>query len=671
MHHPLPGKILYGGDYNPEQWSQDVWCEDMRLMKLAKVNMVSINIFSWAMLEPRPEQYHFDQLDYIMDLLAENGIAADLATATASPPTWMSRLYPSMLPVTREGIRLSHGSRQHYCPNSPDFRRKSAMIVERLAERYHSHPALKMWHLNNEYGCHTSQCYCDTCAEAFRGWLQEHYHTLEVLNDAWGTSFWSQHYSSWEEILPPRISPAQNNPGQCLDYWHFMSDSLLDCYRVEEEILRRITPDIPLTTNFMVGFKPVDVFAWASHLDIISFDMYPARTTPAWRIALPHDLMRSLKNGQPHLVMEQSPSQVNWMEQNPHKRPGQMRLHALQAMARGADGMMFFQWRQSKAGAEKFHSAVVSHQGNEHPRIFQQVAQVGAELEKLAPEVVGSRITAQVAILMDWHNWWAVEYQPGPSNRLHYFEQLVSYYAPFHQLNVAIDIVEPTCNLSPYRLVIAPLLYMLRPGVAKNLEQFVEQGGTLLMTFFSGIVDEKDHVALGGYPAELRTLLGIHVEEFDPWTPEMTNKIVIKDGPLAGTYPCTLWGELLHLEGAQAHGVFAHDYYANNSALTVNQYGQGHAYYLATQPDDTLLTKLAKELCHEAGVESVLQAPKGIEVTKRVRADGRAIYFLLNHTQHAHHVLLPTGTFLSLLDGKHITEKLEITAMNVVVLQEI
>jgi beta-galactosidase len=670
MHHPLPGKILYGGDYNPEQWSQDVWREDMRLMKLAKVNMVSINIFSWAILEPGPDQYHFDQLDSIMDLLAENGIAVDLATATASPPTWMSRMYPSMLPVTREGIRLSHGSRQHYCPNSPDFRRKSAMLVEHLAERYCTHPALKMWYLNNEYGCHTGQCYCDTCAEAFRGWLQERYHALETLNEAWGTSFWSQHYSSWEDILPPRISPAQNNPGQCLDHWRFMSDSLLDSYRIEEEILRRVTPHIPLTTNPMVGFKPVNAFAWASHLDIISFDMYPAHTAPAWQNALPHDLMRSLKGGQPHLVMEQSPSQVNWMEQNPHKRPGQMRLHTLQAIAHGADGMMFFQWRQSKAGAEKFHSAVVGHEGSEHARIFQQVAQVGAELKQLAPEVAGSRITAQVAILMDWHNWWAAEYQPGPSNRLHYLEQLASYYHPFHQINVAIDIVEPTSDLSTYRLVIAPLLYMLRPGVAKNLKQFVEQGGTLLTTFFSGIVDERDHIVLGGYPAELRKLLGIHVEEFDPWTPEMTNEIVIKDGPLAGTYPCTVWGELLHLEGAQAQGIFAHDYYANEPALTVNQYGQGHAYYMATQPDEMLLIKLAKELCREAGVEPVLPAPEGIEVTKRVQADGRATYFLLNHTQQTHRVLLPDGIFTSLLDERNITGEVGVPAMDVVVLQK-
>jgi beta-galactosidase len=670
MHDPLPGKILYGGDYNPEQWSPDVWLEDMRLMKLAGVNMVSINIFSWAILEPRPDQYHFDHLDYMMDLLDKNGIAADLATATASPPLWMSRLYPSMLPVTQEGIRLSHGSRQHYCPNSPDFRRKSAVLVEHLAERYCAHPALKMWHLNNEYGCHTSQCYCDTCAEAFRSWLQDRYHSLETLNEVWGTTFWSQHYGSWEDILPPRVSPAQINPGQYLDYWRFMSDSLLGCYQVEEEILRRITPQIPLTTNLMVGFKPVDAFAWAPHLDIISFDMYPAQATPAWQNALPHDLMRSLRGGQPHLVMEQSPSQVNWMEQNPHKRPGQMRLHTFQAIARGADGMIFFQWRQSKAGAEKFHSAVVTHEASQQTRIFRQVAQVGAELKLLAPEVAGSRISAQVAILMDWQNWWAVEYQPGPSNRLHYLELLASYYHPLHQLNGAIDIIEPTIDLSSYRLVIAPLLYMLRPGVVKNLEHFVEQGGTLLTTFFSGIVDEKDHVVLGGYPAELRKLLGIYVEEFDPWTPEMSNELIIKAGPLAGTYACTLWGELLHLEGAQAQGVFAHDYYANSPALTINQYGQGCAYYLATQPANVLLAKLVKELCHKAGVDAILQLSNGVEVTKRVRADGSAIYFLLNHTQQAHLITLPNGTFTSLLEGKNIVGDVEVAAMDVVVLRK-
>lgn len=668
MPYPFPPRILYGGDYTPEQWPEHIWLDDMRLMKLAHVNMVSINIFSWALLEPAPGVYQFEQLDRIMDMLAEHGIAADLATATASPPAWMSRHYPDLLPVTREGVRLVHGSRRHYCPNSPDYQREAAELAQRLAERYATHPALKLWHVDNEYACHVSACYCDRCAAAFRQWLQARYGSLEALNEAWGTSFWSQHYYSWEDILPPRLTPAQNNPSQLLDYRRFMSDSFLKCYLSQVRILREITPDVPITTNFMSAFKPLDYFAWAQHVDIISIDSYPPHTAAAWETAFLDDLMRSLKGGQPYLLMEQSPSQVNWMPQNPQKRPGRMRMLSYQNVAHGADGIMFFQWRQSRAGSEMFHSAVVTHEGSEHTRIFQQAARLGAELHQLSPDVVGSRVPAQVALLMDWQNWWAIEYLPGPSDRLHYWEQLKTYYKPLHNLNMAVDIVSPESDLRNYRLVIAPLLYMLRPGVAKNLEQFVQRGGILLTTFFSGIVDQNDHAVLGGYPGELRKLLGIHVEEFDPWTEPMTNEVVIEEGPLQGSYPCTLWGEVVHLEGAHAPGVFAHDYYANGPALTVHQYGQGQAYYLATQAGEELLAKLTRLLCQQAAVAPVLDAPTGIEVTQRVQADERAVYFLLNHTNKAEAVALPTGNFTSLLSGKVAQGQIEVAAGDVDVL---
>ena len=664
----FPQKILYGADYNPEQWPEQVWLEDMLLMKLASVNLVSINIFSWASLEPHPEEYHFETLDRIMDMLAEHGIAADLATATATPPTWMSRLYPSMLPVTWDGRRMSHGSRQHFCPNSLDYRRKAAELVRRLAERYQAHPALLMWHANNEYGCHNSGCYCDNCAIAFREWLQTRYHSLDALNDAWSTNFWSQYYYNWEDILPPRMSPAQNNPGQCLDYHRFMSDSLLQCYLTEAGILREITPATPITTNFMAAYKPVDYFSWAPHLDIISVDLYPPHTAQAWETALTQDLMRSLKGGQPHLVMEQTPSQVNWMPQNPHKRPGNIRLQSLQALAHGADGVMYFQWRQSPGGAEKFHSAVVTHEGSEHSRIFRQSAQIGAELERLSPIVVGSRLQAQVALLVDWQNWWAVEYSPGPSDRLRYWEQIRTWYRALHRLNVAVDIVLPGAELSGYRLVIAPLLYMLRPGVAQGLVRFVAQGGVLLTTFFSGIVDQYDRVVPGGYPAELRRVLGIHVEEFDPWTPHMTNEVIIQEGPLRGIYPCTLWGEVVHLEGAQAPGVFANDYYAQGPALTFHQFGDGKAWYIATQGSDELVNRLAQMLCQQAGVFAPIDVSEGIEVTRRMRTDGRSVYFLLNHSMMAANVILPAGKFTSQLDGKEVEGQVDLAAQDVIVL---
>lgn len=668
MKQQFPSHILYGADYNPEQWPESVWQEDMRLMKLARVNMVSINIFSWATLERRPGEYHFETLDRIMDMLAEHDIAADLATATPSPPTWMSRLYPDMLPVTRDGRRMSHGSRQHYCPNNADYRREAAALARHLAERYRAHPALAMWHVNNEYGDHTPACYCDRCATAFREWLQARYQTLDNLNDAWGTSFWSQHYFYWQDILPPRLSPAQNNPGQCLDYYRFMSDSLLGCYLAEADILREVTPNIPITTNFMAAFKPADYFAWARYIDIISFDLYPPHSAPAWSTALSHDLMRSLKGGQPYLMMEQTPGQTNWMVQNPQKRPGNSRLQNFQAIAHGADGALYFQWRQSRAGAEKFHSAIVPVDGNEQSRVFRQAARIGTELAKISPDVVGSRIHAQAAILMDWQNWWAVEYLPGPSDCLHYWEQVQNWYRALHRLNIAVDIAQPGGDLSNYRLVIAPLLHLLRPGVAQNLEQFVTAGGILLTTFFSGIVDQQDHVTLNGYPGELRKLLGIYVEEFDPWTPQMTNEMIIHEGELRGRYPCTLWGEVVHLEGARAIGVFANDYYAGGPALTEHQFVKGKAYYIATQGSDELLHDLTTLLCREANITSIMHTPGGVEVTKRVRADGRAVYFLLNHTDQPQHITLPPGSFTALLSGTKVTDTVEIAARDVVVL---
>ncbi len=664
----FPSHILYGTDYNPEQWPVSLWAEDMRLMKLAHINIVSINIFSWATLEPRQGEYYFETLDRIMNMLTEHGIAADLATATASPPTWMSRLYPSMLPITCDSHRLTHGSRQQYCPNSADYRREAVALVRQLAERYRVHPALSMWHVNNEYGCHVAQCFCDRCSFLFREWLQARYHSLEALNEAWSTDFWSQHYGEWEDILPPRSTPTFKNPSQVVDYHRFMSDSLFQCYLNEARILREVTPTIPITTNFMVAFKPVDYFAWAPALDIVSIDLYPPHTAQAWETALTHDLMRSLKGGRPYLMMEQTPSQVNWMAQNPQKRPANSRLQNLQALAHGADGAMYFQWRQSQGGVEKFHSAIVSHEGSEHNRIFQQAAQIGAELEKLSPSVVGSRVQAQVALIMDWQNWWAVENLPSPSDRLRYWELIGSWYRALHRLNVAIDVVSPAASLSEYRLLIAPLLYMLRPGTAQNLEQFVAQGGTLLTTFFSGIVDEHDRVVLGGYPAELRKLLGIHVEEFDPWTPDMTNEVLVEEGPLQGRYPCSLWGEVVHLEGAQTRGLFARDYYAQGPAITVHQFGAGQAWYIATQGNDDLLNKLAGLLCREAAVSPIMEVPEGIEVTCRVQAYEHSVYFLLNHTGRAGQVRLPTGKFTSLLTDEEVEGVVEIAAQDVVVL---
>jgi beta-galactosidase len=655
--------ILYGADYNPEQWPSEVWKDDVRLMRLANINIVSLYIFAWAMLEPKPEKYSFEQLDELMDLLGDNGISVNLATATASPPTWMSRLYPDMLPVLANGTRMSHGSRQAYCPNSPDYRRKCAQLVKRLAERYKDHKALRMWHVNNEYGCHVSECYCDYCAEEFREWLGGRYKNLETLNDAWSTNFWSQRYGSWDDILPPRMTPTQNNPSQVLDYKRFMNDSLLTCYRIEKDILAKITPKIPATTNFMASFKPLNYFSWAPYLDVVAVDVYPPLWSPPSVTAITFDTMRSLKHA-PFLVMEQSPSQVNWMDQNPHPRPGVVRLQSLQAVSRGADGIMYFQFRQSRGGAEKFHSAVVSHEGSENTRIFKQIKEIGEDLKKLS-FVTGWECKSEVAIIIDWENWWSVEYRPGPSDQLWYSEQVMLWHRALHGLNVPLDFVLPESDLSSYRVVFAPLLYMVRSEGAKNLETYVRQGGTLVVTFFSGIVDEHDRVTLGGYPGLLRKLLGIYVEEFDPFIWGTSDEIKIEEEPLKGTYPCKIWAEVVHLETAEAIGTFASDYYGDKPALTCNSFGKGKAWYLATQSEE-LASQLTTMLCGKYGGVDGMNNGK-VEISTRQK-DGKKAYFLLNHNDWVEYVKLPEGKFREIISGKSVSGEIEVKAKDVVVL---
>ncbi|MEJ7842884.1 MAG: beta-galactosidase, partial [Rubrobacter sp.] len=557
---PKVPHTIYGGDYNPEQWPEEIWREDVRLMREAKVNLVSVGIFSWARLEPRPGEHDFGWLNRILDLLHENGIMANLATATASPPPWLAKLHPESLPVTEGGIVLHPGSRQQYCPSSAAYRERAADLVRRIADRYRGHPALAMWHVNNEYGCHVAKCYCDASAVHFRRWLEARYGDLDRLNGAWGTAFWSQGYADWNEILPPRSAPTFANPTQQLDFRRFSSDALLELYEMEKEILRAATPDVPITTNFMGFFKPVDYWKWASREDLVSDDSYPDPADPEAhvRAAATRDLMRSLGGGDPWVLMEQTTVRVNWRRRNVPKKPGQMRLWSLQAVARGAEGVMFFQWRQSEAGAEKFHGAMVPHVEPEKSRGWREVKRLGADLGRL-DGLLGARGEAKVAILLDWNNWWALEVDSKPSADVRMLEGIYSFYKPLFEANVAVDFAHPEANLSSYRLVVAPNLYLATDEAVENVERFVRAGGSLAISFFSGVVDENDHVRLGGYPAPFRELLGLSIEDFVPMAVGEGNGILAQD---EGSYACDLWADLIHLEGAEALATFAEGFYA-------------------------------------------------------------------------------------------------------------
>ncbi|KHF39583.1 beta-galactosidase [Halalkalibacter okhensis] len=657
--------MSYGGDYNPEQWSEDVWYEDARLMKQAGVNLVSVGIFSWAMLEREEGVFDFEWLDKILDILYDHGVNVCLATATASTPAWMAKKYPNSLAVDKHLVPYSIGSRQHYSPNSKDYIRHIRIIVRKLAERYKDHPGLKMWHINNEYACHVSECYSEESTVAFRDWLQKRYETIDELNDRWGTSFWSQRYNNWEEIELPRNPATFVNPGQKLDYKRFMDDAIFHLYKTEKAIVNEVTPDVPVFTNFMIDFKPLDYFKWAKELDVVTWDSYPdPRDGVPYTHAMWHDLMRSLKQGQPFFLMEQVTGQVNWRDINLLKKPNVMRLWSYSTVARGGDGIMFFQWRQSRAGAEKFHGAMIPHSGEES-RIYQEVKQLGNELKKL-DSVIGTRVPAKVGIVFDWENWWAIELEGKPNNNLDYLQQVQSYYKELYTRNISVEFVQAGDDLSKFEVVIAPMLYMVKPGDRENLESFVSRGGTLLVSYFSGIVDENDRIHLGGYASPLKKLLGISIEEFSPYAEGEKSYILQNSEKIE----CSVWTDIIHLEKAKALATFGKEWYKGMPAVTQNQFGQGKAIYVGTQPEPGYIGKLLETVTAEKGIKPLIaQTPPNVEVLERNSKEAKHV-FILNHNENDIVVDMPTDKkYINLLTNEEVQASVQVKAVDVAILK--
>jgi beta-galactosidase len=628
-------------------------------MKEAGVNLVSLGIFAWSRLEPQEGKFDFEWLDRIMNLLHDGGIAVDLATATASPPPWMSAAHPEMLPVLADGVRLWPGGRQHYCPSSPVYREGTRRLVDALATRYADHPALVMWHVGNEYACHVPACFCEVSARAFRAWLTDRYGDIDGLNKAWGTDFWSQRYSAWDEVLPPRRTPTWANPSQQLDFMRFSSDELLDCYEIEHRVLSERTPNVPVTTNFMRFFKPLDYWKWAEREDIVTDDVYqdPLDPEAGMRAAMAGDLMRSLGHGKPWLLMEQTPNRVNWREVNAPKAPGQMRLWSLQALARGADGVMFFQWRQSRAGAEKFHSAMVPHGPVESSPTWHEVVRLGKELQGL-DAVRGSKVPAEVAIVFDWDSWWALELPSKPSNRIQQIAQLEAYYRPLFEANVTTDFARPTDDLSRYKLVIAPSLYLVSDEGAANLASYVEKGGHLLMTFFSGIADANEHIRLGGYPQPFVRVLGLQVLDWVPLGDAEKVALHFSEGGAGGNgsgegATGEIWAELLDVHGAEVMAIYASSPLNGSAAVTLNRFGAGTAEYVSTHLDALALAQLVRSACRRVGVTPVMTVAAGVEAVQR-DVPGGSILFLLNHGNATVEVAIP-GDAESLNGGKAMT----------------
>ncbi|MFC4321560.1 beta-galactosidase [Litchfieldia salsa] len=630
-------KIWYGGDYNPEQWDEETWNEDHRMFKLAGIDVATINVFSWALNQPNEDTYEFTWLDETIDRLYKNGVYVCLATSTAAHPAWMAKKYPDIRRVDFEGRKRQFGGRHNSCPSSPTYRKYAKKISEILAERYKNHPAVLIWHISNEYG---GYCYCENCAKGFIEWLKDRYVTLDAVNKAWNTRFWGHTFLDWEEIVPPNGLSEEwqggrntNFQGISLDYRRYQSERILECYMLERDAIRKHTPTIPITTNLMGLYPELDYFKWADEMDIVSWDNYPSIDTPVSLTSMTHDLMRGLKSGKPFMLMEQTPSQQNWQAYNSLKRPGVMRLWSYQAVAHGADTVMFFQLRRSVGATEKYHGAVIEHVGHEHTRVFRESAQLGKELHQLSDQIIGARMNARVAIVFDWENRWAIDLSSGPSIALDYVKEVHKYYEALYHQHIQVDMIGVDEDLSKYDIVIAPVLYMVKGGYANKLETFVKNGGTFITTFFSGVVNENDLVTLGGYPGELRELLGIWAEEIDALDPKETNQIVMKEdwGNLKGDYECNILFDLIHSEGAEVLATYGSDFYQGMPVLTKNKFGAGEAYYVASSPDQQFLHGLLANLCEEKGIHSLVRAAdRGIEVTERVK-EGKTFLFVMNH----------------------------------------
>ena len=649
---PKVAALLHGADYNPEQWENypGIIENDIAMMQQAKCNVMSVGIFSWAKLEPREGEYDFAWLDSIIEKLYTAGIHIFLATPSGARPAWMSQKYPEVLRVGRDRVPALHGGRHNHCMTSPVYREKTLKINRLLADRYSQHPAVLGWHISNEYG---GECHCDLCQEKFRDWLKARYQTLDNLNHAWWSTFWSHTYTDWSQIESPSPQGEVSIHGLNLDWRRFNTAQVSDFCRHEVAPLKAVNAELPVTTNFMEYFYDYDYWQLAKEIDFISWDSYPMwhrekdETTLACYTAMYHDMMRSLKGGKPFVLMESTPSTTNWQPTSKLKKPGMHILSSLQAVAHGADSVQYFQWRKSRGSVEKFHGAIIDHVGHLDTRVGREVSKLGSMLERL-PGVVGCRTEARVAIIFDQQSRWAMDDAAGPRNMGMEYEKTVNeHYRPFWEKGIAVDVIDADQDLSQYALVIAPMLYMVRQGFAERAEAFVANGGHLVTTYWSGIVDESDLCFTGGFPGPLRNLLGIWAEEIDCLGEGERNLVQGLAGNasgLQGPYQVRHLCELIHVESAQTLATYRDDFYAGRPAVTVNRFGNGKAWHVASRNDLQFQRDFFAGIIAELALPQAVAAdfPPGVVAT--ARTDGESCWvFVQNYSAQQQLVTLPQG----------------------------
>ena len=664
--------LLHGGDYNPDQWLDrpDILEEDIKMMKKAGVNTATVGVFSWSALEPQEGNFQFGWLHDIMDKLYENGIYTVLATPTGARPAWMDEKYPSVLRVEKDGRRNHHSGRHNHCMSSLEYRSLVEKMDTKLAQEFGNHPGLILWHISNEFG---GECYCENCKKRFQEYLREKYHNnIEELNKQWWTSFWSRRFDSFEQIEPPYDNGEHSILGLNLDWKRFNSWNMKDYLAFERRILKKYTPQVPATANFMKLFEQLDYVDLAKEIDIISWDGYPSWNndyeTPAdtaAELSFDHTVMRSLKKDKPFMLMESTPSLVNWHSFNKLKRPGILRASSIQTIGCGSDTVQYFQWRKGRGAAEQFHGAVVDHLGRDDTRVFKEVSEVGEILKKLAP-VTGSKVTSKAAVLFDWSNRWAIKDMQGMARDTKNYEKEVRKFYNIHlKKGINADIVFPLEDLSSYSLVVLPMYYAVSKEAGEWLKEYVKNGGTVVATYLTAYVNENTLAYLGGFPgAGLGEVFGLYAEELDTLYPTDSNSVLMKDGHKALVQD---YCELIKLTGAEVLGTYESDFYAGMPAVTVHSYGKGKAYYIGTRMEETDLIKFFTPIWSECGIKEK-ELPEGVEYLTRTAEDGSTFDFYVNYNATPATVqLAKNGT--NLLNGEAVSGKVEILPFNAVVVK--
>ena len=646
------GKMLHGGDYNPEQWlhSPEILEKDIEYFKKAKINEVSLGIFSWAVLEPVEGEFHFEWMEKIIDRLYENGISTILATPTGARPRWMAQKYPEVLRVDASRHRNLYGERHNHCYTSPVYREKTRIMNTKLAEKFKDHPGVIAWHISNEYG---GECHCPLCQAAFKNWLKDKYQTVDKMNRAWATTFWSHRYHDFDQVDSPSPRGDSSLHGLNLDWKRFVTDQTVDFVKWEIRAIRDAGSDKPTTINMMYNFQGLNYHKFADVVDFVSWDNYPQwhkkeEYLTAMDNGMQHDIMRSIQK-KPFLLMENCPSATNWQSVSKLKKPGMLHAASMQAVAHGSDSILYFQLRQSQGSSEKFHGAVIDHYGKDDTRVFREVTEVGESLEKLQ-EVTGAKNPAQVAVVYDWENRWAMEDAQGPRNKgLHYVEAVQKSYYAFRKLGLNVDVINMDHAFKGYKILAAPMAYMFREGFAERVRDFVAQGGIFITTYHSGIVDATDRCYLGATPAGLTDLLGLRQTEIDGLYDGETNQLVPEDRSIFAnqiSYESKYLCQLIDVTSARVLMTYGTDFYQGQPAVTFQPYGMGYGYYIGADVEQSCYDDLYKRIVELSRVcKPFNYIPEGVEVTTRSK-EGCDYVILQNFSAMNQHVELGEGELL-------------------------